>query len=106
MFFTQAKDLKNNNIGYVGAPSGYPYGTVFTYQPSNLNQNLAKAPLKIFVYPYAELQFTLAELAFKGIINGSAKTYYENGVKASIEQWGAMVPANYFDNQNVATKQI
>lgn len=102
MFFTQAKDLKNNNIGYVGAPSGYPYGTVFTYQPSNLNQNLAKAPLKIFVYPYAELQFTLAELAFKGIINGSAKTYYENGVKASIEQWGAMVPANYFDNQNVA----
>ncbi|GEN68802.1 hypothetical protein CRH01_33700 [Chryseobacterium rhizosphaerae] len=102
MFFTQAKDLKNNNIGYVGAPSGYPFGTVFTFQPSNLNQNLAKAPLKIFVYPYAELQFTLAELALKGIIQGSAKTFYENGVKASIEQWGAVVPANYFDNQNVA----
>jgi hypothetical protein len=102
MFFTQAKDLKGNNIGYVGAPSGYPFGTVFTYQPSNLNQNLAKAPLKIFIYPYAELQFTLAELALKGIITGTAKTYYENGVKASIEQWGAVVPANYFDNPNVA----
>lgn len=102
MFFTQAKDLNNTNIGYVGAPSGYPFGTVFNYQPSNLNQNLAKAPLKIFVYPYAELQFTLAELALKGIIPGNAQTFYENGVKASIEQWGAVVPANYFDNQNVA----
>lgn len=73
MFLSQAKDLKGNNIGYVGAPSGYPFGTVFTYQPSNLNQNLAKAPMKIFIYPYAELQFTMAELALKGIISGSAK---------------------------------
>ncbi len=102
MFFTQAKDLKGNNIGYFGAPSGYAVGTVFNVQPSNFNQNLAKAPLKIFVYPYAELQFTLAELAFKGIISGNAKTYYENGVKASIEQWGAVVPADYFDNPVVA----
>lgn len=102
MFFSQAKDPKGNNIGYLGAPSGYPFGTVFTNQPSNLNQNLAKAPLKIFVYPYAELQFTLAELALKGIISGSAKTFYENGVKGSIEQWGSVVPANYFDNPNVA----
>ncbi|PWN69492.1 SusD/RagB family nutrient-binding outer membrane lipoprotein [Chryseobacterium phosphatilyticum] len=102
LFFTQAKDLNNANIGYVGAPSGYPFGSVFNYQPSNLNQNLAKAPLKIFVYPYAELQFTLAELALNGIITGSAKTFYENGVKASIEQWGVTVPANYFDNPKVA----
>lgn len=102
MLFTQAKDLKGNNIGYFGAPSGYAFGTVFNVQPSNFNQALAKAPLKIFVYPYAELQFTLAELAFKGIIQGSAKTYYENGVKASLEQWGAVVPANYFDNPVVA----
>ncbi|MFC3758777.1 SusD/RagB family nutrient-binding outer membrane lipoprotein [Chryseobacterium tructae] len=103
LFFSQAKDPKTNaNLGYLGAPSGYAQGTVFTYQPSNLNQNLAKAPLKILVYPYAELQFTLAELAFKGIIQGSAKTFYENGVKAAIEQWGAVVPANYFDNPVVA----
>jgi hypothetical protein len=37
----------NGNIGYKGAPSGYTYGTVFNYQPSNMNQNLAKAPLNI-----------------------------------------------------------
>lgn len=103
MFFGQAKAIPSQqNIGYKGAPSGYAYGTVFTYQPSNMNQNLAKAPLNILIYPYAELQFTLSELVNKGIIPGSAQTYYENGVKAAIEQWGATVPANYFSNPNVA----
>ncbi|AZA53690.1 SusD/RagB family nutrient-binding outer membrane lipoprotein [Chryseobacterium sp. G0201] len=102
LFFGQAKDLASVNIGYKGAPSGYTYGTVFNYQPSNMNQNLAKAPLNILIYPYAELQFTLAELANKGIIPGSAQTFYENGVKATIEQWGAVMPANYFANPVVA----
>lgn len=103
LFFSQAKDIATSqNIGYKGAPSGYAYGTVFTYQPSNMNQNLSKAPLNILIYPYAELQFTLAELAFKGIIPGNAQTYYENGVKAAIEQWGSTMPANYFANANVA----
>lgn len=103
MFFGQAKSIPANaNIGYKGAPSGYAYGTTFDYQPSNMNQNLAKAPLNILVYPYAELQFILSELAFKGIIPGNAQTYYENGVKATIEQWGSVMPANYFTNPNVA----
>ncbi|WP_027379167.1 SusD/RagB family nutrient-binding outer membrane lipoprotein [Chryseobacterium daeguense] len=103
MFFGQAKDLATNaNIGYKGAPSGYAFGTTFNYQPSNMNQNLAKAPLNILIYPYAELQFTLSELAFKGIIPGNAQTFYENGVKATIEQWGSTMPANYFTNPNVA----
>ncbi|MBK1895486.1 SusD/RagB family nutrient-binding outer membrane lipoprotein [Chryseobacterium paridis] len=103
MFFGQAKDIASQqNIGYKGAPSGYAYGTIFSYQPSNMNQNLAKAPLNILIYPYAELQFILSELANKGIIQGNAQTFYENGVKAAIEQWGAVVPANYFANPNVA----
>ncbi|AZA73642.1 SusD/RagB family nutrient-binding outer membrane lipoprotein [Chryseobacterium indoltheticum] len=104
MFFTQAKSLPpaNANIGYKGVPSGYALGSTFDYQPSNLNQNLAKAPLKILVMPYAELQFILSELAFKGIIPGSAQTFYESGVKATLEQWGATMPANYFANPKVA----
>ena len=103
MFFTQAKSIPGNvNIGYKGAPSGYALGTTFNYQPSNLNQNLAKAPLKILVMPYAELQFILSELAFKGIIPGNAQIFYENGVKATLEQWGSTVPANYFANPKVA----
>ncbi len=102
-FFSQAKSIPGNaNIGFRGAPAGYAPGTTFTYQPSNMNQNLARAPLKVLVMPYAELQFILAELSFKGIISGSAQTYYENGVKATIEEWGKTVPANYFSNANVA----
>lgn len=103
MFFTQAKDLATNaNIGYKGAPSGYALGSSFNYQPSNFNQNLAKAPLKDLIMTYSEVQFILAELSFKGIITGNTQTYYENGVKSIIEQWGATVPANYFTNANVA----
>lgn len=102
-FFTQAKAIPGNaNIGFKGAPSGYALGTTFNYTPSNMNQNLAKAPLKVLVLPYTELQFALSELAFKGIITGNAQTFYENGVKAAIEQWGNTVPANYFANVNVA----
>lgn len=102
-FFTQAKSIPSNaNIGYKGAPSGYALGSSFNYQPSNFNQNLAKAPLRILVLPYTEVQFILSELAFKGIIAGSAQTYYENGVKSAVEQWGSTLPANYFTNTNVA----
>ncbi|KMQ69176.1 hypothetical protein ACM39_03455 [Chryseobacterium sp. FH2] len=102
-FFTQAKSIPANaNIGYKGAPSGYALGTTFNYTPSNLNQNLAKAPLKILILPYTELQFILAELANRGVISGNAQTFYENGVKAAIEQWGNTVPADYFANQKVA----
>ncbi len=103
MFFTQAKSIPGNaNIGYKALLQVMLWGTTFNYQPSNLNQNLAKAPLKILVMPYAEVQFILAELAFKGIIPGSAQTFYENGVKAAIEQWGSTMPANYFTNPKVA----
>jgi hypothetical protein len=104
LFFSQAKDIAppQPNIGYKGVPTGYAYGTVFNYQPSNMNQNLAKAPLNILVFPYAELQFILSELAYKGIIPGSAQTFYENGVKATIEQWGSTMPATYLTNPNVA----
>ncbi len=101
-FLTQAKDLNNKNIGFKGAPAGYKQDMVFDYQPSNFNQNLSKAPMKIIMMPYAEVQMILAELSFKGIISGDTKTYYQNGIKASIEEWGGVVPADYFTNPKVA----
>jgi hypothetical protein len=51
---------------------------------------------------YAEVEFIKAELAQKGIIATDAKTHYEKGVKAAVEQWGAVMPATYFDNLNAA----
>ncbi len=42
------------------------------------------------IMKYSELQFILAEARYRGIIStGSAATYYENGVRASLEYWGA-----------------
>lgn len=103
LFFTKAKKLSNNStIGYKGAPSGYAYGTVFDYQPSNMNQNLAKAPLSVLLLTYSEVQFILAELSLKGIISGNTKTYYEKGVTSIIEQWKTVVPADYFNNPKLA----
>ena len=36
---------------------------------------------------YAELNFILAEAAFRGFIEGDARTYYERGVTASVQEW-------------------
>lgn len=99
---SKAKDLDGKNIGYKGIPSGSPITQTFNYTPSNLNQALAKAPLNIVLMTYAEVKFIMAELAYKNIISGDAKTYYEEGTKAAIEQWGGVVPANYFSNVNAA----
>ncbi|MFZ2900146.1 MAG: SusD/RagB family nutrient-binding outer membrane lipoprotein [Saprospiraceae bacterium] len=37
---------------------------------------------------YPELQFNLAEAVARGWISGDAKTYYENGIRASMEFYG------------------
>ncbi len=54
-----------------------------TYNPSLSTDTSPSAFMN-----YAEVQFILAEAAFRGLITtGSAKTYYENGVRASVKQW-------------------
>lgn len=42
---------------------------------------------------YAEVNFILCEAAYKGLISGGeakAKTYYEAGITASMQKWGAL----------------
>jgi hypothetical protein len=41
-----------------------------------------------FVMTYAEVSFTLAEAAERGWIAGSAAALYQQGIRASMEQWG------------------
>jgi len=92
-----------STIGYKGIPSGYDGPeSQFTYLPSNFNVILATAPMTSVIMTYAEVEFIKAELAQKGKITGSAATFYQNGVKASIEQWGAVLPSNYFTNTKAA----
>lgn len=69
-----------------------------------MNQKLAIAPVKVVILPYAEVEFIRAEAAFYGwnTAGKTANDSYMNGVKAAIEQWGAVVPANYFTVPAVA----
>ena len=41
-----------------------------------------------FLMTYAEVSLLKAEAAERGWIPGSAKSFYENGIRASMEQWG------------------
>ncbi|MHA8054011.1 SusD/RagB family nutrient-binding outer membrane lipoprotein [Aquirufa sp. Wall-65K1] len=51
----------------------------------------------------AEVNFILAEAALKGYSVGDAKTFYENGVKASLTTWGVGSTASaYLANAGVA----
>ncbi|MGV8093562.1 MAG: SusD/RagB family nutrient-binding outer membrane lipoprotein [Mangrovibacterium sp.] len=92
------------NGQFIGWPSGYNVAPTDPATPSNMNQNLAKAPLKVVLMPYAEIEFIKAEAAFYGwnTGGGTAKSAYEAGVRAAIEQWGAAFPADYFANTAAA----
>jgi hypothetical protein len=113
-FITQATRLdpvtrRNVNIGYKGIPSAYSGGdSQFDYMPSNMVRGLVEAvsggsPMLAPIMTYAEVEFIKAELAQKGIITANAQSHYQNGVKAAIEQWGLVMPVDYFTNATTAT---
>ena len=103
-FATQARNSSGSgNIGYKGIPSGYAGSeSQFAYIPSNSNIALVTAPMIVPIFPYAEVEFIKAEVAHHDLNDADAKTTYEKGVKAAIEQWGATMPADYFTNTSAA----
>jgi hypothetical protein len=99
-FATDAKANNGSSLGYKGIPAGYDPSQNFNFTPSNLSQALAVAPMIVPILPYSEVEFIKAETEFKVGTAAAAKTAYEKGVKAAIEQWGAVMPADYFTNTN------
>lgn len=79
---------------YEGIKSGYPVGQVPAVK-SRYSISLKNEPLLGNIMNYAELQFILAEASVRGLVSGTAQTYYENGVKAAITMWGYTVPSDY-----------
>lgn len=81
---------------FVGMPNGLSEDNASNYNGgaknvSRLNQALfydSPNSVKAAVMQYAEVQFILAEAAQRGLISGDAKTYYEEGIKASFQYWG------------------
>ncbi len=103
-WMSQARSLDGvTTIGYKGIPAGYAGNeSQFQYLPSNFLVALATAPMTSVIMTYAEVEFIKAELAQRGVTTGDAQSHYEKGVKASVEQWGAVMPADYFTNVSAA----
>lgn len=76
---------------YAGGNPTVPYGNNITLvrdgQISQINSRFRLDPVvePTMLMGYAELQQILAEAAVRGWIDGDAKTYYENGVRASFK---------------------
>jgi hypothetical protein len=85
-------DPAPNGCAGGGVYCGYPNGTVTASDFDALSpigaavkENPA-APSNMMTY--SEVLFLMAEAAAKGWIAGSAATYYQDAIRASMEQWG------------------
>lgn len=99
---------------YAGIPNGLDDVTALTF--SGGAQNISRVGSLFYedaitetgisvakgnIMTYAELQFILAEAAFKGWISGSAQIYYEEGIEAAFNMFALDVPADYLTSTNV-----
>jgi hypothetical protein len=80
-----------------GDEYGSMAGPWFRHLDSNWNWTEETKKTPLFLATYAELSFLLAEAVTRGIIPGDAKTYYENGVKAAIEQYDATFTSDEYN---------
>jgi hypothetical protein len=99
-----------------GFPVGYNHLTVVTkpdykgpaqnnnqgFRYSQLNYNVfGSNTAPIFVCTYAQTSLLLAEAAFRNWASGSAETFYNNGIRASMDEYplypnAAAIPANAY----------
>lgn len=75
-----------------GTIVGKPYGLGSFTNINEYSSGSAKVYSSTFpgyIMSYAEVQFALAEAAARGFeVGGDAETFYENGIRASMQFWG------------------
>ncbi len=105
---TEATEMVNNKpvkIGYKGIPAGHSGDlSAYKFSPSTPNGDLmypevVGTAIKEILMPYSEVEFIKAEVYLSLGMDTEAQTAYEKGVRASIEQYGGQVPADYFANE-------
>jgi hypothetical protein len=95
------------NVGgtnvYQGIESGYPTTVEYLVGKNSSYQDALKTlPQLGIMMTYAEVEFIKAELALKGFTTGkSVQQHYENGIAASMTQWGVTLPAGYLQQPGV-----
>ena len=92
------------NLG-AGVYTGGTYGASNTYALfTHINPSISDPTLPVLFLSYTEVQFYLAEAAEKGLGSGAGSSYYEEGIRSSIEYWGgdALEADAYLLNTDVA----
>ncbi|QRR02147.1 SusD/RagB family nutrient-binding outer membrane lipoprotein [Dyadobacter sandarakinus] len=80
-------DWKNGN-GHYNVAAGGTVGNFKVSKFSKLFRENKHPLLRAMIMNSDEVQFNLAEAAAKGLITGSADTYYRKGVANSLLRWG------------------
>jgi len=87
---TSSATYLKNAPNYPGSKNAYSVANRYTY---------ARIDAPTFLVTYAENELLLAEAAYRGWISGSAETYYNEGVKASMKQFNqftsGIAPSDY-----------
>lgn len=105
---TEATEMVNDKpvkIGYKGIPAGHSGDlSAYKFSPSTPNGELmypevVGTAIQEILMPYSEVEFIKAEVYLSLGMDAEAQTAYEKGVRASIEQYGGQVPADYFANE-------
>lgn len=116
IFFRPTPDTEGKpNPVYAGLPNGLNDVDALQYNGGPQNQSriselyfeqaVSAKGLQIakgVIMTYAELNFLLAEAAEKGLINGDASKFYQEGIKASFDFYGLSVDNTYLNQTDVA----
>lgn len=69
--------------------AGYPGTNWRSYYALPNRYTFARPDVPTMIATYAEQQLLLAEAAYRGWVSGSAKDYYEQGVRAAMQQFSS-----------------
>lgn len=96
----------NGSSVYQGIESGYPTSLEYVVgKNSSYPDALKTLPQLGVMMTFAEVEFIKAELALNGFITGkSSKSHYEAGIVASLNQWGAALPAGFLSQEGINYK--
>lgn len=96
----------NGSSVYQGIESGYPTSLEYVVgKNSSYTDALKTLPQLGVMMTFAEVEFIKAELALNGFITGkSPKSHYEAGIVASLNQWGASLPAGFLSQEGIDYK--
>jgi hypothetical protein len=101
-----ANPIENTTSTYIGMPYGLTEaaaGSVPNSQVSFLGNAFRQQNTPAYLATSAHVAFSLAEGVLKGYINGNAKTFYEQGIQASLNFHGVGAGyAAYITNSAVA----